>query len=99
MMAVNFLRESGYQTTQKQVTCSCSLSDLNQLFIKILNRIDNGEPWDVKEKALVEEWSEAIKLEMETFDENIEQLIDEMERKDFERRQGKLKDEAVEKKD
>ena len=42
-MAVRFLRESGYQTTRKQVLCSCSLPELYTLFEGILEKIENDK--------------------------------------------------------
>lgn len=98
-MKVQFLRDSGYQTTAKQVMCSCSLSELYGLFETVLEKIDNGKSREENEAELVDGWCKAVIEQKEKFEKNAQQMIEEMNRIKQEQMSGKKKKKEQEAKD
>ena len=85
VMAIWFLWESGYETTWKQVMCSCTLRDFYELFEKVLALCE-----DKDEILLANQWSESVWKEAELFDKNVDELIAELEKIEFDRWTGKI---------
>lgn len=80
-MAAEFLRDSGYGRARSRTLHSCDLLELCTLLEKILDKTQNDKTDQQNQDELIASFVELLPKEVKNFEDNIESVIAEMERK------------------
>lgn len=80
-MAATFLSDSGYSKARARTLHSCELYELCQLLESILKRIQNDKTDEQNQNELIDGFVDLLPKEVKNFEDNIEAVITEMEKK------------------